>query len=196
MLERKSEITSDWTANPSRPGIEVDPVRLKAFEAIKKYGDNSDSASVNVNLYFSSNVDADLEKTYRIFLTQSINYFSSLISNTTTLDVIVATEKDDDYRSKILHKVLSNHQEADDQYARETSMYHQFDGPNAISQSGGGTLSGTAKMGQFLFSGAVCSCFRSENLLMYNIPHESLTFIDLLPHPLYLNRIWLAQIHL
>jgi hypothetical protein len=62
-------------------------------------------------------------------------------------------------------------------------MFQQFDGPDPLNSSGGGTVSGTSIPGKYLYTGAVCSCFSSENLLMYNVAHEVTHFYQFASTP-------------
>lgn len=171
-LERKQSDSDIWTTSPTRKGQVLNPIRLKAFNAIKRYQELSKVKTVSVEFHFSPNVEPSVVQAFRTYFNESINFFSSRIPAGSNLDVLIATEKDDSYRKTELQKILSSQNEVDDFYNRHTSMFHQFDIPNPFSTSGGGTVSGTSVSGRYLFNGAVCSCFTAENLLMYNISHE------------------------
>jgi hypothetical protein len=172
VLERKQSSTGIWTTSPARKGQVIHPIRAKAFELIKHYQESNVRKAVAVKFHFSSNVQASVVQAFTKYFEDSVDFFSSRIPDGSTLDVLIATEKDDSYRREKLQRLFSDQSEANEFLNRSSGMFHQFNIPNPLSASGGGSLSGTSTRGKYLFMGAVCSCFSSENLLMYNVAHE------------------------
>ena len=171
-LERKQGGSTIWTSSPTRPGQQVDPIRVKAFESIKNYQSSSSITSTKAKLHFSTNVDPEVQKIYTAYFNESIGFFSSQLPQNSTLEVVIATEKDDEYIRDKFQSILSNSNEANNLFDRNRGMFHQFDGPNPLNMSGGGTVTGTNNSNTYIYAGAVCSCFKAENVLMYNVPHE------------------------
>ena len=171
-LERKQGGTSIWTLSPTRPGQQVDPIRVKAFESIKNYQSSSSVASTKAKLHFSTNVDLGVQKIYTTYFNESISFFSSQIPQNSTLEVVIATEKDDQFIKDQFLAILGNSNEANSLYDRNRGMFHQFDVANPLTMSGGGTVTGTNNPNIYVYAGAVCSCFKAENVLMFNVPHE------------------------
>lgn len=183
VLERRKNGTNIWTMDATRPGQIVSSIRSKAFEEIKNYQKSTANKSLTINFHFSPNVQKNVIETYKKYFDQALNFFSYRIPNGSILEVVIATEKDDSYRKEELKNIFPNQSEANDFYNRGTGMYHQFDIENPLSASGGGTVAGTNTTGKYLYSGAVCSCFSGENLLMYNVPHEVTHFYQFASTP-------------
>ena len=182
-LERKQSGSNVWTSAPTRKGQVVSSVRSKAFAEIKKYQSANSSAGSAVNLYFSPNVADSVVQAFKKYFTQSIRFFNSRLPSGSILEVMIATEKDDDFRKSTLTQILGNSSEADFFFQKDTQMYRQFDIPDPRSSSGGGTVSGTNNPKRYLYTGAVCSCFTDENLLMYNVAHEVTHFFQFATTP-------------
>jgi hypothetical protein len=172
VLERKQGGTNTWTVSPTRKGQLVSATRIKAFNEIKAYQKSVDRQVISVNFFFSSNVDPGVEKAFRRYFNESIDFFSARIPTGTSLDVLIATEKDDSFRKETLLKILGNAYEAEGNFNKDQSTFQQFNTSNPLNSSGGGSVSGTSDTKKYLYTGAVCSCFASENLLMYNVAHE------------------------
>ena len=182
-MERKQSNSSIWTSSPSRKGQVIDPIRLKAFNEIKKYQESKATKPVSFEFHFSPNVQPSVVQALKNYFNESINFFASRIPTGSTLEVLIATEKDDAYRKEQLQKIFTNQSEINDLYNRNTAMFHQFDIPDPLSSSGGGTVSGTSVPGKYIFNGAVCSCFSAENVLMYNVAHEVTHFYQFAATP-------------
>ncbi len=172
VLQRRGGPITNWSEAATRPGEVIDPIRLKAFENMKAYQAQVEVKPVTVNMYFGPNVAADVIAAYKVFFNQSRDYFASRIPAGTVLDVVISSEKDDDFRLATYRKVLPNEYEVQDLFNRERREFEVFRGPNPLNNSGGGSVSGTSDPKRLIYSGSVCSCFKAENLLMYNIPHE------------------------
>jgi len=172
VLERKQSGTDTWTISPTRKGQLISATRVKAFEEIKAFQKSAPPQAISVKFYFSSNVDPGVEKAFRRYFNESIDFFAARIPNGSSLDVLIATEKDDSFRKETLIKILGNADEAEGFFNKDRSTFQQFDTSNPSSSSGGGSVSGTNNSKRYLYTGAVCSCFAAENLLMYNVAHE------------------------
>ncbi len=171
VLERKGGPVTNWSSDATRSGQVIDPIRLKAFENIKAYQASAEIKPITVNFHFAPNVAEDVVAAFKVFFKQSQDYFSSRIPAGTILEVIIATEKDDNWRLNKYLEVLPSADEANDLFKREAGMYQAFRN-TGINNSGGGSVSGTSDSKKLIYAGGVCSCFKAENLLMYNVPHE------------------------
>jgi len=171
VLERKGGPVTNWSSEATRSGQVIDPIRLKAFENIKAYQASAEIKPVTVNFHFAPNVAEDVVAAFKVFFKQSQDYFSSRIPTGTILEVVIATEKDDNWRLNKYLEVLPSADEANDLFKREAGMYQAFRN-TGINNSGGGSVSGTSDSKKLIYAGGVCSCFKAENLLMYNVPHE------------------------
>lgn len=183
ILERSQNAAGVWSSSPTRPGQVIDPIRVKAFSEITKFTNPSTRTAVDVRFFFSPNLKAGVEAAYRKYFDASIAFFEAQIPKGTTLDVVVGTELDDAFFQESFLKSLGNASEAAELLQRNRSMIHQFDGAEGKNSSGGGTVGGTSKAGHFLFIGAVCSCAQAENLLMYNVAHETTHFYQFAATP-------------
>lgn len=172
ILERRQNGAGAWSTAPTRAGQVINALRAKAFQEIKNYQISASKKNLTINFHFSPNVQQSVIDAYTKYFDESINFYSFRIPSASVLDVVIATEKDDTYRRDELQKILQNQKEANDLFTRGNQMFHQFDIANPLNSSGGGTVSGTNSLGKYIYSGAVCSCFTGENVLMYNIPHE------------------------
>ncbi len=171
-LERKQGGSNVWTSAPTRKGQVVSSVRSKAFAEINKYQSANSSAGSAVNLYFSPNVADSVVQAFKKYFTQSISFFNSRLPSGSILEVMIATEKDDDYRSNTVLQILGNTYEADGILKKDVQVFRQFDIPDPLNSSGGGSVTGTSNPKRYIYTGAVCSCFTDENLLMFNVAHE------------------------
>jgi hypothetical protein len=171
VLERKGGPVTNWSSAASRSGQVIDPIRAKAFENIKAYQAQAELKPVIVNFHFSPNVAADVEAAFRVYFKQSQEFFASRIPTGTVLEVVIATEKDDVWRKAKLLETLPTAAEAYSLYDRESVMFEQFRSLG-IRFSGGGSVTGTSELTKLIYAGSVCSCFKAENLLMSNVPHE------------------------
>ena len=171
-LERRGGPITNWSTDGSRPGQEIDPIRIKAFEEISRWSKQSTRNPLEINFFFSPNLKKGVAATYRKYFDLSISFFEAQIPQESTLDVVVGTELDDEYFQKSFLEILGNQKEANDLFQRNKGMIHQFDGEQGKSSSGGGTVGTTSQRNRFIYVGAVCSCAKPESLLMYNIPHE------------------------
>ena len=183
VLERKQSGTTSWSTSASRPGQVIDPIRLKAFQEISKYSNPKVRIPISINFYFSPNVNKEVEKLYRKYFNVSIAQFESKIPQGSSLDVVIGTELDDGFFQQSFEKSLGSASEANDLFQRSKGMIHQFDGENGKNSSGGGSVSGTSKSSHFMYVGAVCSCFIAENVLMYNVAHETTHFYQFATTP-------------
>jgi hypothetical protein len=182
-LERKQGGSNTWSAAPTRKGQNISTIRSKAFEEIKKYQSSSSPSANIVNLNFSPNVSETVVQAFKKYFAQSINFFSSKLPSGSSLEVLIATEKDDVYRKTTLLQILGNSNEAESFFQKDVEMFRQFDIPEPLNSSGGGTVSGTSNPKKYLYTGAVCSCFSGENLLMYNVAHEVTHFYQFAATP-------------
>jgi hypothetical protein len=170
-LERKGGPVANWSSEARRPGQSIDPIREKAFEEIQKYSKGAASKPGVVNFAFGPNVDSGLEATYRKYFNSSIKFFESRIPAGTVLNVIVTTEKDDEFTKTTLAKFLGDQNQANDFFKRYEPDIRQFNSLGKNS-SGGGSVSGYGPGKPLLYFGYVCSCFNSEDILMPNVSHE------------------------
>ena len=182
-LERKQSGSNTWTAAPTRKGQSITTIRSKAFEEMKKYQSSASIGANVVNLNFSPNVSESVVQAFKKYFAQSINFFSSRLPSGSSLEVLIATEKDDAYRKTTLQQILGNSNEAESFFQKDVQMFRQFDVPEPLNSSGGGTVSGTMNPKKYLYTGAVCSCFSAENLLMYNVAHEVTHFYQFAATP-------------
>ena len=182
-LERKQGGSNSWTAAPTRKGQVISAIRNKAFEEMKKYQSSASTGANTVNLNFSPNVSETVVQAFKKYFSQSINFFNSRLPSGSSLDVLIATEKDDLYRKTTLLQILGNSNEAEGVFQKDVQMFRQFDIPEPLNSSGGGTVSGTSNPKKYLYTGAVCSCFSGENLLMYNVAHEVTHFYQFAATP-------------
>lgn len=171
ILERKGGPVTTWTSAATRASQSIDPIREKAFEEIQKYSTAVQSKEVIVNFAFGPNMDSGAAATYRSYFDTSIKFFASRIPTGTALNVLVVTEKDDDFTKDSLIKFLGNQKQATEIFEREKPWIHLFDTLGKQS-SGGGSVSSYGPGKPLLYFGYVCSCFNSEDLLMYNVSHE------------------------
>ena len=170
-LERKGGPLTSWTIDPNRVGQVIDPIRKKAFEAIQNYSNSAPSKSVKVNFAFGPNIDKSAEIAYRNYFESSIRFFESRIPQDVVLNVLVVTEKDDDFTQATLLKFLGDPNESAEVFARNKTLIHQFDSLGKQA-SGGGSVGSFGPGKPLLYFGYICSCFNSEDLLMYNVGHE------------------------
>ncbi len=171
VLVRRGGPITNWSDQPTRPGEVIDPIRLKAFESIKAYQLQTEVKPVTVNFHFAPNVAADVVTAFKVFFKQSQDFFSSRIPTGTILEVVISSEKDDEWRKNKYLSVLPTAAEANGLFERETGMFNAIKA-TGINNSGGGSVSGTSNSKLLIYAGGVCSCFKAENLLMYNVPHE------------------------
>jgi hypothetical protein len=182
LLERKGGPITAWTTEASRPGQLIDPIREKAFEEIQKYSKAAVSKPGVVNFAFGPNVDSGVEATYRKYFNSSIRFFESRIPAGTVLNVIVTTEKDDEFTKNTLVKFLGDQTQANEFFNRYEPNIRQF---NALGKqwSGGGSVSGYGPGKPLLYFGYVCSCFNSEDILMPNVSHEITHYFQMATTP-------------
>lgn len=171
VLVRRGGPITNWSDEASRPGEVIDPIRLKAFEAIKAYQATVAIKPVNINFHFAPNVASDVIAAFKVFFKQSQDFFSSRIPAGTVLEVVISSEKDDGWRKNKYLSVLPTVAEANSLFEREAGMFDAIRA-TGINNSGGGSVSGTSNSKLLIYAGGVCSCFKAENLLMYNVPHE------------------------
>lgn len=171
ILERKGGPVTNWSSAAGRTGQSIDPIREKAFEEIQKYSKSAQSKEVTVNFAFGPNMESGAAATYRSYFDSSIKFFASRIPTGTVLNVLVVTEKDDEFTKSSLLKFLGNQGQATEIFERNKPWIHQFDTLGKQS-SGGGGVSAFGPGEPLLYFGYVCSCFSSEDLLMYNVAHE------------------------
>ena len=183
VAERRQGGTSFWSSAPERPGQVISPLRSKAFAEIKKYQTMNSISSSEYKLYFSPNVADSVVKAFKNYFAQSMSFFTKRLPSGATLDVLIATEKDTDYRRSTLTEILGSASEAESFIQKDAQMFKQFDIPDPRNTSGGGSVTGTNNSKRFLYTGAVCSCFTDENLLMYNVAHEVTHFYQFASTP-------------
>jgi hypothetical protein len=170
-LERKGGPVVNWSSDARRAGQSIDPIREKAFEEIQKYSKSAASKPGVVNFAFGPNVDSGVETTYRKYFNSSIKFFEARIPAGTVLNVIVTTEKDDEFTKTTLAKFFGNQNQANDFFNRYEPEIRQFSSLGK-QWSGGGSVSGYGPGKPLLYFGYVCSCFNSEDILMPNVSHE------------------------
>jgi hypothetical protein len=171
VLERKGGPISSWSNEAKRSGQVIDPIRLKAFDEIQKYSKAAKPGAAQINFAFGPNVEASTEAAYRTYFDTSLKFFESQIPNGTVLNVLVVTEKDDAFTESSLAKFIGDPIQANETFQRNKPRIHQFDTLGKQSSGGGGVGSfGPGK--PLLYFGYVCSCFNSEDILMYNVGHE------------------------
>jgi hypothetical protein len=172
VLERKDSDFGKWNSLPTRSGQVIDPIRLKAFNEIQKYSTKTIPKGESLAIRYSPNVSSDVKRTINYYFSQSYNFFRNEIPQSAKLETIVSTEKDDDFLKSNILEVENNSQYGYDTYSRSRSFFDQFRISNPLNSSGGGAVGSTSQPGIFMYIGAVCSCFKGENVLMYNIAHE------------------------
>jgi hypothetical protein len=170
-LERKGGPVTNWSSDASRPGQSIDPIRVKAFEEIQKYSKGATSKPGVVNFSFGPNVDSGVEAAYRKYFNSSIKFYESRIPEGTVLNVVVTSEKDDEFTKSALEKFFGNQSQANDFFKRYETDIHQFISLGK-GWSGGGSVSSYGPGKPLLYFGYVCSCFNSEDILMPNVSHE------------------------
>lgn len=171
-LERKSSTSTSWSSEATRPGQVIDPVRSLAFDKIQQYIASIKTPRVEFKVNFSPNVTLDAQKTILRYFEKSMDFFRAALPENSRLETVIATEKDDEYiKTKIL-EIEKNSPSGYDTYERTKSMFQQFAIANPFDTSGGGTVGTTSQPNVSLYLGAVCSCFKGEHVLMFNIPHE------------------------
>ena len=183
VLERRQSGTSIWSSAPERSGQVISPVRSKAFDEIKKFQTMNSISTSEYNLYFSPNVAESVVQAFKKYFSESMTFFTKRLPSGATLDVLIATEKDIEYRRSTLTEILGSSSEAESFIQKDTQLFKQFDIPDPRNTSGGGGVTGTNNSKRFLYTGAVCSCFTDENLLMYNVAHEVTHFYQLASTP-------------
>ena len=175
VIERKEGAI--WTSTYLRPESDFDPIRVKAYKAIVESKKSTKIVNTVFEFYFGPNVDATVVETYKKYLLESLKYWDEFIPRGSKLPVLVVSEKDRDFAKQSLAKILTNTYDYQEVYTRLEQELKPFDGPNGKNWSGGGSV--TQVSGQFLYRGVVCSCFKGENVLMYNVPHEVTHFFQL-----------------
>lgn len=170
-LERKGGPITNWSSDARRPGQSIDPIREKAFEEIQKYSKSATSKPGVVNFSFGQNVDSGVEAAYRKYFNSSIKFYESRVPEGTVLNVIVTSEKDDEFTKSALEKFFGSQSQANDFFKRYESDIHQFTSLGK-NWSGGGSVSTYGAGKPLLYFGYVCSCFNSEDILMPNVSHE------------------------
>ena len=181
-LERKGGPVTNWSSDSNRPGQSIDPIREKAFEEVQKYSKTAASKPGVVNFAFGPNVDSGVEAAYRKYFNSSIKFFESRIPTGTVLNVIVTSEKDDEFTKTSLAKFLGNQSQANDFFKRYEPEIRQFSSLGK-QWSGGGSVSSYGPGQPLLYFGYVCSCFNSEDILMPNVSHEITHFFQFATTP-------------
>ena len=172
ILERKESLFGKWNSLPTRPGQIIDPIRLKAFNEIQKHLTSQTSIGKSLSIKYSPNVNSDVRKTINTYFNQSLSFFGSEIPSSAKLETIISTEKDDEFLKNKILEVENNSKYGYDTYERSKAFFDQFKNDNPLNSSGGGAVGSTSQPGVYMYVGAVCSCFKGENVLMYNIAHE------------------------
>lgn len=171
VLERKGGPLTNWTSDIRRPGQFIDPIRQKAFDEMKKHSKVAASKTADVNFTFGPNVDSGVQATYRAYFNSSITFFESRIPPGTVLNVIVTSEKDGEFTKTTLLKFLGDQNQANEIFRRTEPLIRQFD-TLGRQWSGGGSVSSYGPGKPLLYFGWVCSCFKSDDILMPNVSHE------------------------
>lgn len=172
VLERKGLSDGKWSSFAERPGQVIDPIRLKAFNEIQKHIASQTAKDEIPFIRYSPNVNSDVKKAINYYFSQSLNFFRNEIPDSAKLETIISTEKDDDFLKSNILQIENNSQYGFDTYERTKTYFDQFRNDNPLNSSGGGGVGSTSLPGIYLYVGAVCSCFKAENVLMYNIAHE------------------------
>jgi hypothetical protein len=183
VLERRQGGSTIWSSVAERPGQVISPVRSKAFAEIKQFQTMSSMSPSGFKLYFSPNVAEPVVKAFQKYFAKSMSFFTKRLPSGVALDVLIATEKDVDYRRNTLTEILGSSSEAESFIQKDAQMFKQFDIPDPRNTSGGGGVAGTNNSKRFIYTGAVCSCFTDENLLMYNVAHEVTHFYQFASTP-------------
>ena len=165
-----------WTSTYLRPESDFDPIRVKAYKAIVEAKKSTEIVNTVFEFYFGPNVDPTVVETYKKYFLASLKYWDEFIPKGTKLPVLVVSEKDREFAKQSLAKILSNNNDYLEAYAGLERELKPFDGPDGINWSGGGSVS--QYPGLFLYRGVVCSCFKGENVLMYNVSHEVTHFFQ------------------
>lgn len=171
-LERRNGSIGQWNSNATRPGQVIDPIRIQAFNEIQRYAEKAGKSTSNYVIRFSPNVSNDVRKTITTYFSQSLSFFQSVLPPNSKLETIISTEKDDSFLKSNILEVENNSSYGFETYQRSKLFFDQFKNDNPLGSSGGGAVGATSLPGIYLYVGAVCSCFKGENVLMYNIAHE------------------------
>ena len=171
VLERKGGPLTNWSSEARRSGQSIDPIRQKAFDEVLKYSKSAQSKAGVVNFAFGPNVDSGVQAAYRAYFNSSIKFFESRIPAGTVLNVIVTSEKDDEFTKSALVKFLGDQNQANELFKRSEQFIRPFD-TLGKQWSGGGSVSSYGPGKPLLYFGYVCSCFNSEDILMPNVSHE------------------------
>lgn len=171
ILERKGGPVTNWSSEAKRSGQLLDSVRINAFKEITEYSKVANKGAAQINFAFGPNVEASAEAAYRAYFNASLRFFESRIPTGTKLNVLVVTEKDDAFTEASLNKFIDDPNQARETFQRNKPWIHQFDTLGKQS-SGGGSVGSFGPGKPLLYFGYICSCFNSEDLLMYNVGHE------------------------
>lgn len=171
ILERKGGPVTNWSSEAPRSGQSIDSIRRSAFEEVQKYSKNAQRKAVVVNFAFGPHVDSGVEASYRAYFNSSIKFFESRIPAGTILNVLVTSEKDDEFTKKTLANFLGDQSQGNDFFNRYEPYVRKFD-TMGKQWSGGGSVSSYGPGRPLLYFGYVCSCFNSEDILMPNVSHE------------------------
>jgi hypothetical protein len=182
VLERKGGPVTQWSSSPSRTGQVIDPIRQKAFASILEYSKTAPTKAGKVNFAFGPNLASDVVTAYRNYFDLSIKFFESRIPEGTVLNVLVVSEKDDAFTKETLTKFLGDQSQANDVFKRSEIYLRQFE-TQGKQWSGGGSVSSFGPGKPLLYFGYACSCFASEDLLMYNVAHEITHYFQIATTP-------------
>jgi hypothetical protein len=83
-----------WTNKDARNAKSFDPIRARAFKAIKDFGSKKKVATSTIEWVSTKNVQPSLLKMYKKLNTDAINYWQAELSNPLPYRLLIGTEKD------------------------------------------------------------------------------------------------------
>lgn len=93
-----------WTHADGRKARSFDPIRVKAFEEIKKFGQKSSASLPTIEWNFTPSVQPDLTKAMKRLNEQAMRYWKDTINSETPYKVVVGTDKSGSSLEKYLNE--------------------------------------------------------------------------------------------
>lgn len=111
-----------WTNADGRKARNFDPVRVKAFEEIKKFGQQSSNSLPLVEWNFTPNVQPDLKKAMTKLNEQAMRYWKNSINAEIPYKIVVGNEKS----GAILEKYLNETKSGGEQIPAFNSFFERY----------------------------------------------------------------------
>ena len=159
-----------WRSNDSRKASDFDPIRVAAYESIRKNQAAPSELKINVQDHITQNYPAELASAIKLEINQFNIFVSPYLNQPLNMDLVLVTEKDKPFINNDLPTII-NKSDYDgslwiiDEYTDKESFYRR-------SGTGGGTAGFSPAKGRGYFLGNTASFATMETYWPEIAPHE------------------------